>query len=145
MTISLRDSLKLEDFAGVWAFSRVIQTPDGAVTGRVEGTLTLRPGEGGLVAEEEGQMRLPGAAPMLTQRRSIWRTDGGRIEVLFGDGRPFHAFDPGQQRPQAVHDCAPDRYEVVYDFSNFPVWTSIWRVNGPRKDYVMTTTHRRAG
>lgn len=135
--------MRLEDFGGDWRFERVIADPDGRETGRVEGLLSFTPGEGGLVAVEQGEMQLAGAAPMRAERRNIWRAEGDMIAVFFGDGRPFHSFDPAQVRPEALHDCPPDIYRVRYDFSAFPLWISHWRVTGPRKDYQMTTRHLR--
>ena len=41
--------------------------------------------------------------------------------------------------PRTVHLCAPDRYEVAYDFTAWPHWSATWTVEGPRKDYVMTS------
>ncbi len=74
-------------------------------------------------------------------RETLWRFPGaGRVEVLFADGRPFHAFTAG--RPAAVHHCGADRYEVAYAFDD-RVWSSRWVVRGPAKDYVIHTRHRR--
>jgi hypothetical protein len=61
--------------------------------------------------------------------------------VLFADGRPFHAFDPGAARPEAAHDCPPDLYRVRYDFSDWPDWQAAWEVRGPRKDYRMVSRY----
>jgi hypothetical protein len=88
-------------------------------------------------------MRLAGGPAVQADRRTIWREEGGRIAVFFGDGRPFHGFDPAAGA-QSEHVCTPDLYRVAYDFSRFPEWRSVWRVTGPRKDYLMTTDYRRA-
>jgi hypothetical protein len=144
MTISFRAPLRLADFAGDWSFLRIIAEPDRTETGRVAGLVRFRAGEGGLICDEQGEMRLAGVQPMQATRRTIWREAEGMIEVRFGDGRPFHAFDPAAVWAEARHDCTPDLYRVVYDFGAFPDWRSIWRVTGPKKDYVMTTAHRRA-
>jgi hypothetical protein len=144
MTISFRAPPHLADFVGDWRFARVVAERDGTETARVAGRARYTPGEGGLLCAETGEMRLTGGPPMKAERRTIWREAAGRIEVLFGDGRPFHSFDVAAIWAEARHDCTPDIYRVVYDFSMFPVWTSVWRVTGPQKDYVMTTEHRRA-
>jgi hypothetical protein len=143
MTISFRAPLRLADFAGDWRFARVVAERDGTETARVAGLARYTSGEGGLLCAETGEMRLTGGPPMKAERRTIWREAAGRIEVRFGDGRPFHSFDAAAIWAEARHDCTPDIYRVVYDFSMFPVWTSVWRVSGPQKDYVMTTEHRR--
>jgi hypothetical protein len=80
---------------------------------------------------------------MTTRRCYRWiRTESG-ADVQFDDGRPFHSVDLSRTRPQASHDCPPDRYDVTYDFGQWPVWSLHWIVKGPRKDYSMTTWFRR--
>jgi hypothetical protein len=132
----------LADFQGDWVFTRLVADPNGTPTARVEGIVSFRRGEGGLVAEERGRMRLEDGPELAAERRTIWRQDGRLIRVFFGDGRPFHHFDPAGAT-EAEHVCTPDLYRVAYDFGRFPNWRSVWRVTGPRKDYVMTTDHRR--
>lgn len=135
----------LNDFEGAWLFRRRITDPAGAETARAEGTLTFAPGEGGLVAEERGTLSLPGAAPMQAERRTIWRAGDDVIETFFADGRPFHRIDLGADVSTDRHLCSPDLYDVAYDFRAFPFWTALWRVTGPRKDYVMRSAHLPAG
>ena len=121
MTISLpARTLMLADFAGDWRFVGSWTNADGAEAARVAGLARFVDGEGGLVLTETGEMRMSGSTPMHAERRSIWRDAAGQIEVLFGDGRPFHSFDPAMAWAEARHDCTPDIYHVVYDFSRFP-------------------------
>ena len=67
--------------------------------------------------------------------------DGGFLNVYFADMRPFHSVPLGVEAPEAVHLCPPDRYQVTYDFGAWPGWRSVWQVEGPMKDYVMTTDY----
>ena len=135
--------MKLADFEGRWLFRRRVLDAEGRVTARVAGELLFTPGAGGLVADEVGEMHLPGRPPMRTSRRVLWRQPGGPMELSFADGRPFHSFDADNPRPAARHDCAPDLYLVEYDFTAWPAWRSIWRVTGPDKHYMMLTAHAR--
>ena len=92
--------------------------------------------------EEEGWLALPGGgAPLRATRRYLWAADAAWLEVRFEDGRPFHTVPLDVARPEAAHDCAPDVYRVAYDFADWPRWRAVWRVTGPRKDYVMTSDY----
>ena len=44
--------------------------------------------------------------------------------------------------PKAEHHCGQDLYRVSYDFAP-DTWLSVWEVEGPAKDYSMTTRYRR--
>lgn len=132
----------LGDFEGVWQLSRRIEQQN-APHAELHGSAVLRPDAHGLCYDETGLLRVGDQPPVTAERRYLWRSGpGAEIEVLFADGRAFHRIDPAD--PQDSHWCDPDRYEVQYDFSRWPRWTSIWHVRGPRKDYVMTSEYRRA-
>lgn len=107
------------------------------------GTAQLTGDDSAVIYHEQGQL-LTGQGPGLAaSRRYNWRLEGSDIAVDFDDGRPFHRFDPMGATASASHDCPPDRYEVRYDFTAWPVWSTRWQVMGPRKDYGMDTTYRR--
>ncbi len=135
----------LEAFAGRWRLRREIEDFAAGHLARFTGTAVFSPEEGGALAlTEEGTLRLPGAAPLKASRRYLWRPgQGGAIEILFEDGRPFHVIAPGL-KPEAEHLCPPDLYRVAYDFTAWPDWRAVWRVKGPRKDYRMTSRYTRA-
>lgn len=134
----------LDDFAGRWRLLRRIADARAGVEGRMEGTAEFRPLGAGLLCEERGLLSYGDSAPMQAVRRYLWHADGpGRIAVSFEDGRPFHGFVLGAAA-EAVHDCAPDRYRVAYDFSRWPRgWRAVWTVTGPRKDYVSVSDYLR--
>jgi hypothetical protein len=75
------------------------------------------------------------APPLQASRSYLWRQDGAALAVAFDDGRPFHRLGPGQLADR--HLCAPDIYDVAYEFCRWPDWTQIWRVRGPRKDMTI--------
>ncbi|MGI3171576.1 DUF6314 family protein [Pseudooceanicola sp. C21-150M6] len=133
--------MELADFEGSWVVARQIRNavgPDYVFDGRA---VFARDREG-LVYREEGQMRTEGSAPMAARRVYLWRQGDAGIEVFFEDGRFFHLIGPGAE-VSAGHDCAPDRYDVQYDFRDWPVWSSVWEVSGPRKSYRMESVFRR--
>lgn len=135
-----------DDFAGLWRLERRI---DDRLAGQViaaRGTARLvADGAGGLVYDEEVLLKLPGRAPVPGHRRYLWQKNGEGFDVRFADGRFFHRIDLSATAPACRHDCAPDLYKGRHDFAAWPVWSVSWRVRGPRKDYRMQTTYRRAG
>jgi hypothetical protein len=126
---------------GRWSLARRIVNADGSEAA-LEGRAVFRRAGLRLIQEEEGWLRLPGGgAPLRATRRYVWVAGTGRLEVLFEDDRPFHSVPLGVERPETIHLCDPDRYAVAYDFTGWPAWRSVWRVEGPRKDYVMTSDY----
>ena len=121
----------LDDFKGRWALSKTITHGDGTAA-RFEGHATWTPVETGLAYHENGQLLLPGAAPIRAERRYLWQEP---LRVYFEDGRFFHDVPPNGG--EALHHCAPDLYRVRYDFGDWPEWQATWHVTGPRKDYLM--------
>jgi hypothetical protein len=142
----------LDRLAGHWALVREIEDRRAGSRGRFEGVAEFAPeagpgagpGAGELGYRERGALHLPGQPAFVAERRYLWRADGDRVIVAFDDGRPFHAFDARQRRPGAGHDCPPDRYDVAYDFAEWPEWRALWTVRGPRKDYLLRGLYRRA-
>ncbi|SDD60833.1 hypothetical protein SAMN05421538_10239 [Paracoccus isoporae] len=124
-------------FLGHWHLTREISGG-----GRFDGVAVIAPdGAGGAVYDEEGVLSLPGQPPFQATRRYLWRQEGDGIAVCFADGRFFHRFDPAMPAPQARHLCPPDLYDVTYDFTDWPRWSALWRVEGPRKSYVMRSDY----
>ncbi len=128
--------ITLASFQGRWTLTRHIDDRRAGVPATLHGMAEFVPDGTGLTLTETGRLR-PGEGPSFEARRSyLWREG---ITVLFDDGRPFHTFDPSA--PEAVHDCPPDTYRVLYDFTAWPLWTATWHVTGPRKDYTMVSTY----
>jgi hypothetical protein len=126
---------------GRWSLARRIVNADGSEAA-LEGEAVFRRAGLRLIQEEDGWLRLPGGgAPLRATRRYVWTAEKGRLEVLFEDNRPFHTVPLGVGRPETIYLCDPDRYAVAYDFTGWPAWRSVWRVEGPRKDYVMTSDY----
>ncbi len=125
----------LWSFAGAWALERVIRHGDGR-TDRLSGTCRFTRSGPRLLQDEDGWLETAEGRFQAT-RRYIRAEAGGRLDVHFDDMRPFHSIPLGEERPETVHLCPPDRYQVAYEFSDWPVWRTIWTVEGPRKSYQM--------
>ena len=139
-------SLAPGDFAGAWALDREIEDHLTKRPGRFTGTAWLSASETGLRYDESGHLSFARQPPLLATRAYLWnwQTDD-TVAVRFDDGRPFHGFRPAGRSEGIEHLCGADRYEVTYDFTAWPAWTAVWRVQGPRKDYTMTSHWRREG
>jgi hypothetical protein len=130
----------LADFAGRWRIERRIDDRRGQ-DARFAGVAEFAPADDDTLRyHETGEIRIGAGPPIRAERRYRWTAaPGGRIAVSFPDGRPFHTFDPDEG--VSSHFCAPDIYEVRYDFTAWPQWLAVWRVTGPRKDYTMTSLY----
>lgn len=135
--------MRLRDFAGSWDLDRQIDDRRAGTWATFAGQAEFLAQDGGLRYHETGVLHLPGVAPIKAERIYHWHGDGADVAVTFEDGRPFHTVSLSDPAPQARHWCDPDIYDVAYGFEDWPVWTSQWRVAGPRKDYVMISTYRR--
>lgn len=132
------------DFAGVWQLARVISDRLGGQTGRFDGQALLSPrGAGGLDYVETGRLRLGDGPVMTATRRYVWDFQAGLVQVSFDDGRPFHSFQPGVSGAGTDHLCGADVYRVTYGFADWPVWTAVWDVAGPRKAYTLNSRYWR--
>lgn len=130
----------LSSLEGRWQLDRDITHGDGAVN-RLTGAAHFHRAGARLIQDETGDLVL-GNQTVKATRRYIWAESKGRLDVFFDDMRPFHSVLLGVTTHKTVHLCAPDRYEVSYDFSSWPAWTARWKVEGPRKDYVMTSRYK---
>ncbi|WP_116131878.1 DUF6314 family protein [Tropicimonas sp. IMCC34043] len=134
----------LADFAGQWHLARRIEDRREGRILDFSGQAVFTPEAHGLICRETGILGGPGIRPMTAARDWLWRADRGGIAVLFADGRPFHRFDPTVAAAEASHWCDPDAYRVTYDFTTWPDgWASLWRAQGPRKDYAMESRYSR--
>ncbi|WP_170564672.1 DUF6314 family protein [Ruegeria atlantica] len=132
----------LSDFEGNWSLNRTIRDAQAGQVVQADGLAVLRPTEDGLIYDEEVTLRVPGQAEMKGTRKYLWHKAGRAIAIHFDDGRYFHQLELGQAHASDHHDCPPDSYDAVYDFSAWPVWSVRWIVSGPRKSYEMSTEYR---
>ena len=127
------------DFVGEWHLTRVIEDGLTGQTNRAAGTATLRHNGDHYIWAEVLELQMPGHPPMKAQRTYQWHADDTGVSLHFDDGRYFHRLKFGDSRSADHHDCAPDSYDVVYQFDSWPVWEARWTVRGPRKSYEMRT------
>lgn len=128
---------------GRWSMAREIVHDDGR-RDVFEGESVFKRSGPRLIQDEAGVLTpARGGASMKATRRYIWSADGARVDVAFGDMRPFHSVPLGVEVFETTYLCPPDRYQVSYDFKGFPEWRSVWTVEGPRKAYRMETRFRR--
>ena len=144
------NAVGLQSFRGRWTILREIRDEKNGQKGRLEGHAVFRPNAeypNTMVLEERGQLQMEGAPALPAKRSYIWRSaeDGRMIDVSFADQRPFHRIDLACTMPFDTHFCAPDIYNVTYDFRSWPVWQAEWRVRGPRKDYRIWSRFRYIG
>ena len=140
----------MHEFLGRWSIQRDIKDIKAGVSGRLDGQVTLSPMPDGpedtLLYEEKGSLVFGQSAPLVAERRYLWKGTCGRVvDVMFEDGRPFHKIDLNCTMPFDTHLCDPDFYEVSYDLREWPSWRCTWRVTGPRKDYRLETRFRKVG
>lgn len=131
----------LSAFTGEWHIRREIEDFMAGQTVSFRGIARFVPDEDALRLTETGEMAIPGQPPLSATRSYVWRQEPDGLSIWFADGRYFHRIV--KERAADDHWCDPDRYEVVYSFSDWPRWRSDWRVRGPRKDYRMTSHYRR--
>ena len=133
-------SLKLEDFTGcLWSISRKIIDHTQGANLTFMGRCEVLDGW----YHENGQMMFSDGIFFSSTRRYRWKACPGGVGVYFDDGRFFHWIDLAHTAPQAWHFCDPDSYAVSYKFTQWPVWTSLWKVKGPRKDYQMQSSYHK--
>lgn len=134
-------NLDLFAFEGSWKLDRLVTNavgPDMTLTGEAH----FGRQDGGLLLIERGTLQMAGQPAMEGEQRYLWRQMGDQIATYFADGRDFFRFTPTGQIA-AAHWCSPDQYDVVMDFTRWPLWQATWTVKGPRKDYVMRSTYHR--
>lgn len=130
---------ELWDFEGDWQITRRIEDALSGQEAGFVGTARFERDCLGLRYSEKGLLTLGGAS-MEAERVYLWRSADAGIEVFFDDGRFFHRIDGSSG---AGHWCDPDQYDGIYDFGDWPDWSSRWQVKGPRKDYVMVSIFKR--
>lgn len=135
----------LYDFEGNWTLERKIEDRLAGRSGQLIGSVALSRDDEGLVFRETGEMTFPGQPPLTASRVYLWRRGrGGAVNVFFENGAPFHDFTLARTMPEASHFCDPDMYNVTYNLTRWPMWTSDWRVVGPRKNYRLLSSYSRS-
>lgn len=132
-----------EDFLGCWQIAREITDARAGSVSHFSGTAEIAPDEDRWLYSETGTLVMAHGLKMQAERRYIWKPDATGIDIFFADSRFFHRLALGPTA-QASHWCDPDTYEVTYALDAWPLWHSLWRVQGPRKNYAMRSRYTRA-
>ncbi|HVC24524.1 MAG TPA: DUF6314 family protein [Acidimicrobiales bacterium] len=140
----------LEYLEGAWDVARSLRDERTGDRGSFSGIAVFEsPGDGVLAYREVGALAWLGYRGR-SSRSLVYRRDGERrARVEFADGRHFHVAELHRTGYRTVHVCGPDRYEGHYALRSADEWTLTWRVFGPSKSLVLSSTftrvHRRAG
>ena len=129
--------------AGPWAFLRHLDDRRLQQPGSIVGWATFEPEGAGLVYREEGRLWFGGDRGTATRSYRYRFYDPDRAEVEFEDGRPFHRLCLSAGRCAVEHLCGGDRYRGVFETLGANTLRVRWRVEGPRKDYRLTTDYLR--
>ena len=109
---------------------------------RLVGTASFAPSPEGLLYQEDGVL-VGGGFRSPASQSYRFLTEGPRASVRFRDGRLFHELDLACGAAHVRHACAPDMYRGRYRVRGANLWTSAWRVDGPRKQLLIVTRYRR--
>jgi hypothetical protein len=134
---------------GRWQVERAITDfrsgQSGSFAGSARCAETPAGSAGALSYQEQGELNF-GAHRGPASRGLLYlpRSDGA-VDVRFADGRPFYRLDLRSGACSAEHPCGRDSYLVTIRVLSPGAYIERWRVRGPGKDYVMTTTMVRLG
>jgi hypothetical protein len=149
-TVESRLAGSTADFLrGRWQVERAITDfrsgQSGSFAGRARCAAAPAGSAGALSYHEQGELsfgshRGPASRSLLYVPRS-----DGAVDVRFSGGRPFFRLDLRSGTCSAEHPCGSDSYLVTMRVLGPGAYIERWRVRGPGKDYVMTTTMVRLG
>lgn len=123
----------------------------------MQGVASFQPcGEGVLHYQEQGKVIFENKQAFSSYREYAYVYDQGAIAVHFWDQKykqpsrllhtlQFHSSKLGSQALVATgtHGCADDLYHAHYLFINPQQFRLTYQVQGPRKDYVLTSHFRK--
>jgi hypothetical protein len=128
--------------AGDWIMTRRIRFRRTATRGFLDGCASVRAEGHHSSLSEQGLLRLDGREAMTSQRYAL-TFRGAVVQVHFRSGSFFHEFELRERGYTAIYHCGADQYVGRYRVLDCDVWSLIWCVRGPRKDYDMRTLYRR--
>ncbi|MEV0321305.1 DUF6314 family protein [Streptomyces sp. NPDC050658] len=130
--------------AGTWQVERTARDVAGDAEGFFSGTTDFGRAGDGLLHHESGTFTWRGTArPAERTLRYLPGDAPGTARVCFADGRPFHDLDLRTGRYTADHPCALDLYRGEFEVYDADHWWTRWRVGGPEKDLILTTSYTR--
>lgn len=130
--------------AGTWQVDRTARDVAGNTEGHFSGTTVFSWADDGLLHHESGTFTWRGTPrPAERTLRFLPDDDPAVAHVTFADGRPFHDLDLRTGRHTADHPCALDLYRGEFEVDDERSWRTRWRVAGPAKDLILTTSYTR--
>ena len=129
--------------AGAWRLTRAIEDRRTRQRGRLEGRAVFAADRDGLMYREEGRLVLGGFETLARRAYRYAFPVAQMAEVLFEDGRPFHALDLSAGAWTATHRCGRDLYEGAFRAEGPDLWRALWRITGPRKDQRLDGLYER--
>lgn len=137
----------LEFLRGHWQVERAITDFAAGQSGSFAGVAVCDwagDGPAGVLSYvEQGELRFGGHRGPASRSVLYARGPDGAVDVRFVDGRPFYRLDLRSGSWAAEHPCGADNYVVTVRILGPDTYLERWRVSGPGKDYVMTTTMTR--
>ncbi len=135
----------LEFLIGDWNVVRQISDSRSGRRGSFLGTAQFSPARGIVRYTEQGELTFGDHRGPARRALQYAAGPGGAADVRFADGREFFCLDLRSGSCRAEHVCGPDRYQVTVTRVSQDSFTETWQVEGPAKDYEMTTRYLRAG
>ena len=121
---------------GDWRLSRTLTDRRSGLSGTVRGLLTLRSERGQIAWSEQGTLLWNGSRLSVSRSYRLVRAEAEGWWLYFPDGRPFHAWMPGQW---VDHPCGEDSYRGLITINGPDQWRTLWEVDGPDKAQRITT------
>jgi hypothetical protein len=133
----------LEFLRGRWEVERAITDFAAGQSGSFSGLARCEEATGAVGAlayHEQGELRFGRHRGPASRGVLFQPGPAGTVDVRFADGRPFYRLDLRSGSWSAEHPCGRDSYQVTVRVLGPDAYAERWRVTGPGKDYVMTTT-----
>jgi hypothetical protein len=137
MTRAARNVAAIDPTAllGDWRLTRRLADLRAGLSGTVHGRLTLRTERGEIAWIEQGILLWNGSRLSVSRSYRLLRAEHGWW-LYFADGRPFHAWVPGQW---VHHPCREDSYRGLITITGPDRWRTRWEVDGPDKAQLIIT------
>jgi hypothetical protein len=129
---------------GRWRIARRISDARAGMMGRLTGWAVFTPSADGLIHDETGDLSFGAYRGPVTRRYHLIANGSSTGIVRHADGSLFHALDLVSGTADILHACGEDNYRGRYRVLDGNRFTVSWQVVGPRKQYCLSTLHRRA-
>lgn len=136
---SLRDWLQ-----GDWQLTRETDDHINDQRYRFAGASQFLASQDGLIQHDKGMLSLENGQAFQAEQRYLWQFSAEQILIKFTDNRLFLTLSPPFTLCDSQHLCGQDDYVARFEFLSNTEWYVRFQVNGPRKNYVMTSHYARA-